>query len=173
MSSYLNEILNEIIPEKPKEVSSPNIKSNSTFIDNILEDLKKETLFEKESKGNIESFVQKKEKEALATKDDPTFFSETIRALVGGVGDATNKITGLAADAGNFLQEKMPIPYYLEFGNDNGILDKEDLNPYNWIRKMPKGANAETYIKEKNKRLGKKEGNPWALPEADANELEI
>jgi hypothetical protein len=170
MSSYLNEILNEVIPEKPKEVSSPTIKSNSTFIDNILEELKKETLLEKESKGNAESFVQKKEKEALATKDEPTFFSESIRALVGGVGDATNKITGLAADAGNFLQEKMPIPYYLEFGNDNGILDKEDLNPYNWLKKMPKGANAETYIKEKNKRLGKKEGNPWALPEADANE---
>ena len=47
MSSYLNEILNEVIPEKSKEVSSPTAKSNSTFIDGILEELKKETLLYK------------------------------------------------------------------------------------------------------------------------------
>lgn len=167
-------VIDEIINKYTKEdsVSSEKTNSSSSTIDNIINKINKQAEIKESVSNKNESFVQKKEKEALATKKEPTFYSETIRALVGGVGDATNKVTGLLSDAGNFLQEKMPIPYYLEFGNDNGILDIEDLSPYNWIRKIPANRmnNSVNYLKQKNISMGKKEGNPWALPEADANE---
>ena len=97
-------VVDGIIEKYTKEnnVSSEKTNNSSSIVDNIINKINKQAEIKESVNNDNKSFVQKKEEEALAAKDDPTFFSETIRALVGGVGDATNKITGLAADAGKY-----------------------------------------------------------------------
>ena len=165
---YLEEDDSKVVKEYNETDNTDSSVSKPSAFDKYLEPNKDSS--EVVIDDRTESYAQKKYKEAKATGEDPTFFSETARALIGGTVEAANKVTGLYSDALNFLQEKIPIPYYTEFGNDNNIIELSDFNPINAIKKMPDNANARTYITEKNKQLGLKEGNPWRLPEANKNE---
>tara|TARA_R110000823_G_scaffold315470_1_gene447731 strand:+ start:826 stop:4842 length:4017 start_codon:yes stop_codon:yes gene_type:complete len=171
--SALDELINKYSNTEETVDSQTNdavSNKSSSIIDELINKANERSALDKINTGNKNTFVNKKEQEALAAKDEPTFFSESMRSLIGGTVDATNKVTGIVADAGNLMQEKLSIPYYIEFGNDNGILDSEDVAPWKWLKKMPEGVDASKYLKEKNKKAGFKENNPWELPEADANE---
>ena len=98
--------------------------------------------------------VETIEAKAKQTKDDPTFFSETTRAVVGGVRDAVQGGFDLIDKAADFLNSKVPIPYQVKFGNENNRFELSDLLPT--IRKV----NQAELIK----------GNPFSLPEVDKNE---
>ena len=165
---YLEEDDSKVVKEYNETDNTDSSVSKPSAFDKYLEPNKDSS--EVVIDDRTESYAQKKYKEAKATGEDPTFFSEASRSVIGGAVDASNAITGLYSDTLNFLQETIPIPYYTEIGNDNNIIDIGDINPFNWIKKMPKGANAKAYITDKNKQLGFKDGNPWRLPEANENE---
>ena len=68
--------------------------------------------------------------------------------------DAAQGGLDLIDQAADFLNSKVPIPYQIEFGNDNNRFELSDLIPE--IKKV----NQAELIK----------GNPFVLPEIDKNE---
>lgn len=68
--------------------------------------------------------------------------------------DAAQGGLDLIDQAADFLNSKVPIPYQIEFGNDNNRFELSDLIPQ--IKKV----NQAELIK----------GNPFVLPEIDKNE---
>lgn len=103
---------------------------------------------------NEDIAIETIEAKAKATKDEPTLGSETARAVFGGVRDAAQGGLDLIDQAADFLNSKVPIPYQIEFGNDNNRFELSDLIPE--IKKVNKSE----LIK----------GNPFVLPEIDKNE---
>ena len=103
---------------------------------------------------NEDIAIETIEAKAKATKDEPTLGSETARAVFGGVRDAAQGGLDLIDQAADFLNSKVPIPYQIEFGNDNNRFELSDLIPQ--IKKV----NQAELIK----------GNPFVLPEVDKNE---
>ena len=120
----------------------------------LAEDILNEIREEENKEDKKPDGVDKIEAQAQATKDEPSFFSETSRALIGGARDAAQGTFDVIDMAADYLNKKMPIPYEMKFGNDNNRLELSDLLPR--FRKL----NEQQLLK----------GNPLTLPEIDENE---
>ena len=77
----------------------------------LAEDILNEIREEENKEDKKPDGVDKIEAQAQATKDEPSFFSETSRALIGGARDAAQGTFDVIDMAADYLNKKMPIPY--------------------------------------------------------------
>jgi hypothetical protein len=96
------------------------------------------------------------EEQKLESEEEPTFGSETYRALVGGTRDAAQGVLNLQDYLTDKLAEK--LKYSIKFGDDDGEVSLSDFVPN--IKKLESDEEVQEYTSD----------DPLQLPEVDKNE---
>ena len=144
-------ILDEIdaVQEKPK-----------TLLDDLLDKIDAVETRDPIDKINdnikLKEDIAYHEKKELEKEDESTFYSETKRALGGGVRDAAQGVLNLQDTVSDALVKR--IGYDFKFGDDDGNLELSDFVPT--IKKLETEKDIEEATSD----------NPFILPEVDKNE---
>lgn len=132
-----------------------------TYIDDLRDSINSEDERDPIAKMNdniqIKERLAYEEEQKLKSEEEPTFGSETYRALVGGTRDAAQGVLNLQDYLTDKLAEK--LKYSIKFG-DNDKDGELELSDFVSVKKLESDKEVQEYTSD----------DPLQLPEVDKNE---
>jgi len=146
--------------ETANKVDDENINKPVSLLDKLRETANNTETRDPIAKMNdniqLKERLAYEEEQKLESEEEPTFGSETYRALVGGTRDAAQGVLNLQDYLTDKLAEK--LKYSIKFGDDDGEVSLSDFVPN--IKKLESDEEVQEYTSD----------DPLQLPEVDKNE---